>query len=80
MKATYPLATTKAGVAALLPHTPERFSRVLGQANPSVRSSIARIVPMATPAKIHHDDVIVGAVCVFALIALIVFACLGWLS
>ncbi|UST52924.1 hypothetical protein NF681_11270 [Comamonadaceae bacterium OTU4NAUVB1] len=69
----------RALVSTQLARTAERFSRVLGQNNPAVRSSTARIVPMATKQRVHPADRIVGWGCAFGAFALVGFACLGWL-
>lgn len=80
MKPTYPIATTKAGVATLMPRTVPRFSRSLDASNPCVRSSTVRIEPMATKQRVHPADRIVGWGCAFGAVVLITFASLGWLS
>lgn len=70
---------TRALIAHQLARTPDRFSRVLCQSNPAVRSSTARIVPMATKQPMHPADRIVAWGCAFGAVALITFAGLGWL-
>lgn len=77
MKPTYPIATTKAGVATLMPRTAPRFSRSLDASNPCVRSSTVRIEPMATKQRVHPADRIVGWACAFGAVALVILACMG---
>jgi len=70
---------TRALIAHQLPRTPERFSRVLAQSNPAVRSSAVHIVPMATKQPLHPADRIVAWGCAFGAVAMVIFAGLGWL-
>jgi hypothetical protein len=68
---------SRALIAHQVARTPDRFSRVLSQSNPSVRSSNARIVPMNTPQRTHPADVVVGCACAFGGVALIILFSLG---
>jgi len=71
---------TRALIAHQVPRTPDRFSRVLCQNNPAVRSSTARIVPMATPQRMHPADKLVGCASIAAGVVLGIFGYVGWLS